>query len=112
MLHVCFLAENNNQYSGVVGLVTGIETTSPGIPLTSLPSEPQQSQQHNTVTLSSDPTALTLLQSSNNSSQHYHPSSMLPSFTYSSGLIFIKCLFNRFAVVNYNYCRDIQPRTS
>ncbi|XP_068908721.1 paired box protein Pax-5 isoform X4 [Tenebrio molitor] len=74
------LAETSSPYSGVVGLGAVVDGASPGLPL-ALPSEPgSQPASH---TGSPDPTALTVLQPSNGSNQHY--STMLPSFGYSTG---------------------------
>ncbi|KAJ3629235.1 hypothetical protein MTP99_013640 [Tenebrio molitor] len=73
-------AETSSPYSGVVGLGAVVDGASPGLPL-ALPSEPgSQPASH---TGSPDPTALTVLQPSNGSNQHY--STMLPSFGYSTG---------------------------
>jgi hypothetical protein len=75
------VAETSSPYSGVVGLGAVVDGASPGLPL-ALPSEPgSQPASH---TGSPDPTALTVLQPSNGSNQHY--STMLPSFGYSTGI--------------------------
>ncbi|KAG5866208.1 hypothetical protein JTB14_021949 [Gonioctena quinquepunctata] len=73
------LAETNSPYSGVVGLGAAVDGASPGLPL-ALPAE--SGSQPASHTGSPDPAALTVLQPSNGSSQHY--SSMLPNFGYST----------------------------
>ncbi|XP_044269008.1 paired box protein Pax-5 isoform X1 [Tribolium madens] len=73
-------AETSSPYSGVVGLGAVVDGASPGLPL-ALPSEP--GSQPTSHTGSPDPAALTVLQPSNGSNQHY--STMLPSFGYSTG---------------------------
>lgn len=75
------VAENSSPYSGVVGLGTNVDGASPGLPI-ALPAEP--SSQPPSHTGSPDPAALTVLQPSNGTSQHY--SAMLPSFGYSTGI--------------------------
>lgn len=74
------VAETSSPYSGVVGLGAVVDGASPGLPL-ALPPEP--GSQPTSHTGSPDPAALTVLQPSNGSNQHY--STMLPSFGYSSG---------------------------
>ncbi|XP_065161483.1 paired box protein Pax-5 isoform X2 [Atheta coriaria] len=71
--------ETTTAYSGVVGLGSGVDGSSPGLPLT-LPAEP--GSQPTSHTGSPDPAALTVLQPSNGT-QHY--SAMLPSFGYTTG---------------------------
>ncbi|XP_049819105.1 uncharacterized protein LOC109600805 isoform X3 [Aethina tumida] len=72
-------AETSSPYSGVVGLGAAVDGASPGLPL-ALPAEPGSLPASHTG--SPDPAALTVLQPSNGSSQHY--STMLPSFGYST----------------------------
>ncbi|CAH0547811.1 unnamed protein product [Brassicogethes aeneus] len=74
------LAETSSPYSGVVGLGSAVDGASPGLPL-ALPAESGGSQP-TSHTGSPDPAALTVLQPSNGSTQHY--STMLPSFGYST----------------------------
>lgn len=86
------LAETSSPYSGVVGLGSAVDGASPGLPL-ALPAEP--GSQPTSHTGSPDPAALTVLQPSNGSAQHY--SSMLPSFGYSTGIyitIVYSCTMN------------------
>lgn len=74
------LAETSSPYSGVIGMgAASVDGASPGLPLT-LPAEPPGSQP-TSHTGSPDP-ALTVLQPSNGTSQHF--STMLPSFGYST----------------------------
>ncbi|XP_025831462.1 paired box protein Pax-2a isoform X2 [Agrilus planipennis] len=73
-------AETNSPYSGVVGMGTAVDGASPGLPL-AVPAEP--SSQPTSHTGSPDPAALTVLQPSSGTSQHY--STMLPNFGYSTG---------------------------
>nr|XP_023011727.1 paired box protein Pax-5 isoform X1 [Leptinotarsa decemlineata] len=72
-------AETSSPYSGVVGLGAAVDGASPGLPL-ALPAE--SGSQPASHTGSPDPAALTVLQPSNGSSQHY--TAMLPNFGYST----------------------------
>lgn len=82
------ITETNSPYSGVVGLGSAVDGSSPGLPL-SLPTE--SGSQPASHTGSPDPAALTVLQPSNGVSQHYS-TTMLPSFGYST--TGIKIIFN------------------
>lgn len=84
LLRMRCVAETSSPYSGVVGLGSGtVDGSSPGLPL-ALPAEP--TSQPASHTGSPDPSAaLTVLQPSSGTTQHY---SMLPSFGYTTGTYF------------------------